>query len=537
MSDSNAGHKIRAIGRWFLASAGIGAFWCGQALAQWPVNVDIIGHRGDSGNAPENTLPSLNSAFAKGALAVEADIRLSKNGTPWLMHDEKVDRTTDGRGLINKKTNTQLAALDAGSWFSAQFADTPIPKLIDALNAANGQGVLYLDLKLTGLAQKVLTDVNAAGFPQSDLWLWAQGLASEVTQFHSTLPNAKIIWSGAAFNGKTWEDPGYFTDLQNAGVWGLDVAWDFSYQGNEPLRDTPGFITAARNAGMYIATYTLDQKNTMAEAIYRGINGFETNFPERVAPLLAASSGTSTLDFKGKGTNGAIPTSFGGWNAQAVTGTTATGDGTPWVELAWSVKNPSGTAAWEFYNDTEWNGAAQLNDFTSADGFDILLTPASGFRVTVDSFVFDDYAGFDPIGSAFTWKLFENNEEGTIIGTGIEVLDDGEDFLVSTGMNQAYAGPVLLRILAANNPAGAFDGFDSAVTNLVFTMSAAGGGGSMAATSVPEPTSLGLMACVMLVLSTHRRPSLKRRSERTKLFLEAGVSLLWDRRANKMHGV
>jgi glycerophosphoryl diester phosphodiesterase len=504
-TDSPARYKIRLLGQSFFAVLWIIACLCDAGWAQWPANVDIIGHRGDSGNAPENTLPSLNLAFAKGALAVEADIRLSKSGTLTLMHDEKVDRTTDGRGFINKKSDSQLAALDAGSWFGAEFANTPIPTLVDALTAANGQGVMYMDLKLTGLAQKVLNDVNATGFPQGDLWLWAQGLESEVAQLHSTLPDAKIIWSGGPFNGKTWQDPGYFDDLLNAGVWAVDVAWDFTWQGGGPLRDTPEFINAARNAGVYVSTYALDHQNTMAEAIYRGVNGFETNFPERVAPLLDSASGTSTLHFQAMGSNVAVPENFGGWNSMAVTGTSVTGDGTPWVEVEWSVKNPSGTAAWEFYNDAEWDGAAQLNDFTNADGFDILIAPAGDFAVTVDSFVFDDYAGFDLIGSAFTWALYKDDENGAVIGGGTEVLGDGEDLFVSTGMNQAYAGPVLLRISAANNPAGAFGGFDSAITDLVFSMSPAGGGGSMAAKSAPEPTSLVLMAFAMLVLWAHRQ--------------------------------
>jgi glycerophosphoryl diester phosphodiesterase len=475
----------------------------GAAQAQWPGIVDIIGHRGDSGSAPENTLPALNSAFAKGARGVEADIRLSKNGTPWLMHDEKVDRTTDGVGFINKKTDSQVAALDAGSWFSPAFAGTPIPKLVDALSAANGQGVMYLDLKLPGLAPKVLTALNATGFPQSNTWLWAQGLQSEVTQLRSTLPNAKIIWSGGPFNGKTWQQPGYFTDLLSAGVWGVDVAWDFAYQGGGPLRDTPGFITAARNAGMYVSTYTLNDKNMMAEAIYRGVNGFETNFPEQGIDVLTSSAGSSNLTFRGNGTNVPIPAHWGSFNAVGSAGAAVSGDGTPWVELTWSVKNNAGDAHWEFYEDAEWNGAAQLDDFTNAQAFDVVLTPASGFGVKLDSFVFDDYAGFDPIGSAFTWTLFRDNENGSVINSATRVLSDGQDLLINTGMMSAYAGPLLLRISAATNPAGQFGGFDSAITNLAFSMSTAGGRGAIAA--VPEASGFVLLGFGVTLLVVARR--------------------------------
>src|SRR5919106_471321 len=74
----------------------------------------VIGHRGNSVEAPENTLASLRSAFALGSDFVEVDVRLSLDGVPVIMHDETVDRTTNGHGAVAGLTLSQLKALAAG---------------------------------------------------------------------------------------------------------------------------------------------------------------------------------------------------------------------------------------------------------------------------------------------------------------------------------------------------------------------------------------------------------------------------------------
>jgi glycerophosphoryl diester phosphodiesterase len=410
--------------------------------------------------------------------AVESDIQPSKDGTLWLMHDSTLQRTTNGRGPIRNSTDAKIATLDAGSWFGAAYAGTRVPKLTDALIAVKDNGVIYLDPKSTGLARQILTALNIVGFPQERAWIWAQGRATEVEELHSVLPDAKIIWSGARFNGKTFTDPSYFTDLRSAGVYGLDVGWSFGNQGGSPLRRMPEFISAARANGMYISTYTVNAKNVMAEAVYRGINGLTTDYPERVAPLLAASQGSSTLNFSGKATE-PMPSSFGSWNAEAVDGSTVTGDGTPWIELTWSVKDPEPSSQWMLYRgDREWDGVAWLKNFANAGGFDVLFTPAKGFGVRVDSFVFDDYAGRDAVGSALTWTLYQDGERGAVVGSGTHVLTDGQNLLVSTAIESAYDGPLLLRIRGAANPHGPSGGLDASITDLTYTMSALGGGGS-----------------------------------------------------------
>ena len=87
----------------------------------------IVGHRGDRAGAPENTLPALKAALDSSMDFVETDLQLSADGGPVLIHDLTVDRTTDGFGAVADHTLAQLRALDAGSWYSTDFADARIP--------------------------------------------------------------------------------------------------------------------------------------------------------------------------------------------------------------------------------------------------------------------------------------------------------------------------------------------------------------------------------------------------------------------------
>lgn len=94
----------------------------------------VAAHRGDAAGGPENTMPGFRAAVAAGAQLVEADVRLTSDRIPVLMHDATVDRTTDGTGPVSGFTFEQIRALDAGSRVSAGFAGTRVPMLDELLN-------------------------------------------------------------------------------------------------------------------------------------------------------------------------------------------------------------------------------------------------------------------------------------------------------------------------------------------------------------------------------------------------------------------
>jgi glycerophosphoryl diester phosphodiesterase len=105
-------------------------------------------HRGDNYCAPENTLPAFALAVEKGAHQIEFDLRVTRDEQLIVIHDETVDRTTDGTGKTTDLTLAEVQALDAGSWKGAQFAGTRIPTFAELLAIVPPGPVLNVQLYL-----------------------------------------------------------------------------------------------------------------------------------------------------------------------------------------------------------------------------------------------------------------------------------------------------------------------------------------------------------------------------------------------------
>ncbi len=102
-----------------------------------------IAHRGASAVAPENTMAAFAKAVEMGAGGIELDVRLSKDNFPVVMHDQDLDRTTTGHGPVNELTCAELKALDAGSWYSAEFKGEKIPTLEEVFNRFKSCNLLF----------------------------------------------------------------------------------------------------------------------------------------------------------------------------------------------------------------------------------------------------------------------------------------------------------------------------------------------------------------------------------------------------------
>lgn len=115
----------------------------------------VLGHRGAAIHAPENTLAGLRAAHALGADGVEFDVMLSRDGQAMLMHDETLERTTDGSGPVAARDWREIAGLDAGAWFDAKFAGEPVPTLESALDLAASLGLMVnVEIKPTAGSER-----------------------------------------------------------------------------------------------------------------------------------------------------------------------------------------------------------------------------------------------------------------------------------------------------------------------------------------------------------------------------------------------
>lgn len=105
-------------------------------------------HRGANTLAPENTMAAFRKALEAGADGLEFDVQLSKDGVPVIIHDEKLERTTSGQGLVKDYTLAELQTLDAGSWFAPEFAGLAIPTLNQVLDEFLESDLLFnIELK------------------------------------------------------------------------------------------------------------------------------------------------------------------------------------------------------------------------------------------------------------------------------------------------------------------------------------------------------------------------------------------------------
>src|SRR4029450_1089796 len=107
----------------------------------------VIAHRGASSYAPENTLAAFDLAIRMGVSDLELDIHAASDGHLVVIHDDTVDRTTNGFGPVTSHTLATLAALDAGSWFHPKFAGERIPTFEDVLERYKGRAHIHTEIK------------------------------------------------------------------------------------------------------------------------------------------------------------------------------------------------------------------------------------------------------------------------------------------------------------------------------------------------------------------------------------------------------
>ncbi|MGQ0702613.1 MAG: glycerophosphodiester phosphodiesterase [Gemmatimonadales bacterium] len=236
----------------------------------------VIAHRGASGLAPENTLEALELGLGQGADALEFDVRLAGCGTPVLMHDPTIDRTTGVTGPVGSRSAAGLAACDAGFRFSEDGNTFPwrgrgvrVPTLAEVLERFPETPVL-IELKTVEAALPVRDLLRRFG--ARDRVVLASFLDQALAPFRdggfATSASRRGIfrhWLGSRLGfGATGPDPAYAVPER--------------YRGRIAV-PTPAFIRAARKAGRPVHVWTVNEVERARELWDRGVSGIITNYP------------------------------------------------------------------------------------------------------------------------------------------------------------------------------------------------------------------------------------------------------------------
>ena len=232
-----------------------------------------IAHRGASGNYPENTLLAFEKALEIGVDEIELDLRLTGDGHLVVMHDETVDRTTDGTGRVARLTLSEIRTLDAGSVFGEKFRGERVPTWEEVLELVRGRVRLNVHLKeggnpdggYEGKVVRALRDFRMVG----DSVLACKEESVGIFRAIDRGIECRI------FPGDRTPE-GYIRRSVELGLRTMQPGRDIT---------TSDFVGKAHTAGRIVHVFYADTPEDMRAYIEMGVDGILTNFPARLKEI------------------------------------------------------------------------------------------------------------------------------------------------------------------------------------------------------------------------------------------------------------
>lgn len=238
----------------------------------------LIAHRGGAHEAPENTMASFRHAIEIGAKYVELDVQMSRDNELVVIHDETLDRTTDGSGPIREYTLEELKRLDAGSKFSHLYRDERIPTLREVLELCVGAGVgVVVELKSPhlnpGLEEKVAALLG-------EMWLRGAENIWCISFDHASIRKMRTLDPAVPLGYLfEWNEPSF-------------VVADDTVQALCPYYKTPlaypEQVAEAHRLGKFVFVYTANEADEMRALYDAGIDGMVSDRPTLLLETLGS---------------------------------------------------------------------------------------------------------------------------------------------------------------------------------------------------------------------------------------------------------
>jgi glycerophosphoryl diester phosphodiesterase len=221
-----------------------------------------VAHRGARGYEPENTLRAFAKAIDLGAPWIELDVYPIEDEL-MIIHDLRLDRTTNGSGFVFEKSKKHLRSLDAGQ-------GEKIPFLREVLELVDRKAGINIELKWKGTAEPVARAIQAAiknlGW-SPDQFLVSSFIHAELVTFAKLMPGIRI----GALTGELPVD--YAAFAQKLGAWSLHPTIEFIDQ---------EFVDDAHDRGLKVFVYTVNHPEELAWMVKLGVDGVFTDYPDRI---------------------------------------------------------------------------------------------------------------------------------------------------------------------------------------------------------------------------------------------------------------
>jgi len=244
----------------------------------------IIAHRGASAAAPENTLSAFSKAVRMGADILELDVRQTKDSQLVIMHDEDVDRTTNGSGNIRDFSLDELRRLDAGSWFDPKFADERIPTLAQVFDSIPRPFTFLVEIKegsgsSSGIESRVVNLVRERKIENRViLKSFDDAILDSLRRIAPEIPRLKIIVTQFSFLNIIIEHGVNFGTIFDDSVQYLQHHW---------FGLSKDFVNEAHERGYGIFVWDVNDIERMKEFVLMGVDGIETDYPDLLASVIA----------------------------------------------------------------------------------------------------------------------------------------------------------------------------------------------------------------------------------------------------------
>jgi|AGTN01.3.fsa_nt_gi Glycerophosphoryl diester phosphodiesterase len=254
------------------------------AESAWKKKPMVIAHRGGRKWAPENTMIAFKKSMNAGCDGVELDIHRCKSGELVVIHDETLDRTTDGKGLVKDFTYDEIKKLDAGKWYAKEFEGERVPLLSEVLEAFDGKMLINIEIKNTpieyvGIEDDLINLLRKYKHPEK---IMISSFDHElIRRIHKISP----IYEVAFLDASIIADVGEYGKKLGA------TAWNAAHY---ELR--PDAVKRAQKAGLSVNVWTVDGIPDWKRAMEWNVDGIVTDDPAGLIDFLKTDEAKVSLN-------------------------------------------------------------------------------------------------------------------------------------------------------------------------------------------------------------------------------------------------